>query len=148
VEYVNLKGFLRRATPYERWPAPLNPTLRDAVVLSGVSIIAMVAILLFWPSWLPLANRVFARLPDSRSFLLALELFSALVYVVLWFYTKGLRSGRAIWHRVAFGVSTIGAINGFIIGLKLMFLVYGALIGGYIRRMQNLVQELLILVQK
>lgn len=147
MECVNLKGFLRRARPYERWPAPLNPALRDAVVLSGVSIIVMVAILLIRPSWLPLANWAFARFPGLHTFLLTVNLLSALVYVALWFCTTGLRSGRAIWHRVALGVSLIGAIDGFIIGLKLLALTYGRLFGGLIEEQVRTMRELLNLAQ-
>jgi hypothetical protein len=146
VECVNLKGFLRRATPYEHWPAPLNPTLRDAVVFSRVSIIVMVAILLIRPSWLPFANWAFARLPGSHSFLLALNLFSALVYIVLWFRTKGLRSGRALWHKVAFAETVIGAMNGFIVSLTLAIWLPGPILP-LVQEVLNVAQKILVLVR-
>lgn len=141
MEPVNLKGFLRRATPYERWPAPLNPTLCDAVVLSGVSIIVMIVILLVRPSWLPMAGWAFARFPGLRTFLLTVNLLSALVYIVLWIKTRGLSFGRAIWHQVAFAEATIGAMNSFIIGLKLTALIWGTQMQMILHSV-SLVQEL------
>jgi len=130
MESVNLEGFLRRATPYERWRAPLDPKLRRAVILSGISIVTTLVALWTLPALLPLSDsdfflvlgpqfgRILAAMHQAHPILVALNLISAAVYATLLATTQGLRVGRAVWHWAAFGEVTIGAMNGFILALE------------------------------
>lgn len=131
MESVNLEAFLRRATPYERWRAPLDPKLRQAVILSGVSIATTLVALWALPALLPLSDadfflvlgpqfgRIMATLYQARPALVALNLTSASMYVALLAATQGLKAGRAVWHWAAFGELAIGAVNGFILALEM-----------------------------
>jgi hypothetical protein len=131
MERANLDWLLRRATPYERWRAPLDTRLRQAIVMSGVSsalvllmlwalpVIAQLVpssfLLLLRPQFGAILQLIFrARLP-----LLALSLVSSINCVALTIATRGLRAGRGIWHWVGFGQVAIGAINGLILALAL-----------------------------
>lgn len=126
METVNLEGFLHRATPYERWRAPLDPRLRQAVILSGISIATTLVALWTLPTLLSLSDSdfflvlgpqfggVLAAMYQARPLLVGLNLTSAAAYVALLAFTRGLRAGRAEWHWAAFGEIAIGAVNGFI----------------------------------
>ena len=127
MDSVRLDELLRRATPYERWRAPLDRRLRRTAVLSGVSIlivlVGLTALLVLGPSELP---ALFATL-------LVIDLVGAAVYVWLIVATDRLRTGRPCWHWVALGEVALGALNGLLLALALagglLFLVVTA-IGG------------------
>lgn len=130
MESINLEGFLRRATPYERWHAPLDLKLRQAVILSGISIVTTLVALWALPALLLLSESDFflvlgpqfggivAAMYQASPILVTLNLISAAGYVALLAATRGLEAGRAVWHWVAFGEVAIGAMNGFILALE------------------------------
>lgn len=135
MESVNLEAFLRRATPYERWRAPLDPRLRQAVIVSGISIVTALVVLWTLPTLLPLSDSDFFlvlgpqfggildAMYQARPLLVGLNLISVAVYVALLAFTRGLRAGRAEWHWAAFGEIAIGAVNGFILALEVAMVV-------------------------
>lgn len=135
MESVNLEAFLRRATPYERWRAPLDPRLRQAVIVSGISIATALVVLWTLPTLLPLSDSDFFlvlgpqfggildAMYQARPLLVGLNLISVAVYVALLAFTRGLRAGRAEWHWAAFGEIAIGAVNGFILALEVAMVV-------------------------
>jgi hypothetical protein len=135
MDCVNLETFLRRAMPYERWRAPLDPKLERAVVLSGLSIVAALLALWVLPGLLPPSDSLFflvlgslfrsvlAGVQRVRSILIVLNLISAGVYTALLIATQGLQAGRAMWHWVAFGETVIGVLNGCILLLQVGILV-------------------------
>ncbi len=140
MEIVNLEGFLRRTTPYERWRSPLDPRLRQGVIVSGVSIITTLVALWMLPSLLSLSDSdfflvlgpqfggVLSAMYQTRPFLVGLNLISAAAYVALLVFTRGLKAGRAEWHWAAFGEIVIGAANGFILALEVAIVVINLLL--------------------
>jgi hypothetical protein len=140
MECVNLETFLRRATPYERWRAPLDPKLERAVVLSGLSIVTALLALWMLPGLLPPADSrfflvlgslfraVLAGVQRVRSILIVLNLISVGVYVALLIATQGLEAGRAKWHWVAFGETVIGVLNGCILLLPVGIIAINAIL--------------------
>jgi hypothetical protein len=131
VERANLDWLLRRATPYERWRAPLDTRLRQAIVMSGAS--SILVLITLWelpvisqltpsPFLLflrPQFGAILALISRARLPLLALNLVSATVWVALAIGTRGLRTGRGLWHWVGFGEVAIGALNGLVLALAL-----------------------------
>jgi hypothetical protein len=140
MESVNLKRFLDRATPYERWRAPLEPSFRRVVILSGITIVTTLIVLLLLPKLVPLADSSFFlvlgpvfggildAMLDAWPVLLAVNLASIALYAALLFFTQGLKAGRAVWQWAAFGEAVIGAVNGFVLTLELAIVVINLLL--------------------
>lgn len=131
MERANLEWLLRRTTPYERWRAPLDARLRQAIVMSGVSSALVLAVLwalpIIWqlvasPFLLflrPQFGAILELISRARLALLALNLVSATIWVALAIVTRGLRAGRRLWHWIGFGEVAIGALNGLVLALAL-----------------------------
>ncbi|HEU5101918.1 MAG TPA: hypothetical protein VFU22_23010 [Roseiflexaceae bacterium] len=131
MERANLDWLLRRATAYERWRAPLDTRLRQAIVMSGAG--SALVLLTLWA--LPLISQlepspfllflrpqfgaILGLLSRARLPLLVLNLVCAMNCVALTIATRGLRAGRGLWHWVGFCQAAIGAINGLILALAL-----------------------------
>lgn len=140
MESVNLEGFLRRATPYERWRAPLDPKLRQAALLSGISIAIALVTLWALPGLQSLSDSPFFLVLDSqfdkimtamhqmRTILITLNLICVGMYAALLVTTRGLQTGRVAWHWIAFGEVVVGAGNGFVLAFEAAILVINAML--------------------
>lgn len=113
MQSVNLGGLLERATPYEHWRTPIGRRLYQTSVLGGASLLIVLL------SGAGLRALTPLELPDACLALLFADLVGGATYLRLLVATDGLRAGRPVWHRVAFGLTILGAINGFVLGLAL-----------------------------
>ena len=110
---VTLGRLLRRATPYERWRAPLDRRLGQAAVLSGASIVIVLLVPTALWSLTPFEP------PGAFWALAAVDVVGAAAFARLLAATDGLPTGTPRWHRVAFGLVLVGAPNGFILSVAL-----------------------------
>jgi hypothetical protein len=90
---VTLGRLLRRATPYERWRAPLDRRLRQAAVLSGASILIVLLVPTALWSLTPFEP------PGAYWALAAVDLVGAALFVRLLTATDGLRAATPGWHQ-------------------------------------------------
>jgi hypothetical protein len=111
VRPVTLGQLLASATPYERWAAPLDRRLVACVVLSGVAIGLVLGALTAGLALLP------ATLAGPLYALLALDLVAATLFAAVVLRTDRLRHARPLWHRLAFAITIVGALNGLLIAL-------------------------------
>jgi len=129
---MNLQQVKQKAYSYEHQsPVPLDGQLQRAVQIGGVSTTAAIPISLFFvpvlSSWA--YTGFFWVLGDLSVALLALlrtpvgmgaNVLALLGFGVLWYMTDGLQPAALVWHRVAFGLAVVGAVDLVIIGLPVL----------------------------
>ena len=132
---VNLADLLSRTTPYEQWRAPIDHNLRRAALLAGPTILAGLLLILALPAMLPLTDSSFflvlgdqfggilLALYQLTPFLVAFNLASLVVYLVLLVATNGLEAGRPHYHWAAVVEVLIGAANGVVMALELAIIL-------------------------
>ena len=122
---VNLAGLLEKATPYERWPAPIHPKLRLAAIASGPIVALCLPFLL---SALQSTDGSFAELSGLLTLVVILDIAGLLAYLPMLLVTDGLKEANADWQWVALAEAILGAIHGFVIAAGLAILVIMAAI--------------------
>jgi len=132
---VNLAELLSRTIPYEDWRAPIDDNLRRAALLAGPTILAGLLLILALPAMLPLTESSFflvlgdqfggilLALYQLTPFLVAFNLASLVVYLVLLLATNGLEAGRPHYHWAAVVEVLIGAANGLVMALELAIIL-------------------------
>lgn len=147
---VTLETFLEKARPWEHWRAPLDPKLRDAEILGGISAIATPALLWLIPilggfGATPFFfffgaqfSGVFSLLEFLRPLLVIVDIVTFVLWLMVGAGTNDFTAGRRGWHRVAFVVAALGAVSPFVLTLVLGFALFFFLL--------NLVLWLLLLV--
>ncbi len=108
---VALGELLDRATPYERWGAPLDRRLRACVILSGAAIGIVLAALAAAGLLEP------AVLGGLATALLVVDLVGLALFAGLALSTDWFRHACPVWHRLALAVCIVGALNGLVIAL-------------------------------
>lgn len=131
LQSVNLAELLSRTTPYEQWRAPIDHNLRRAALLAGPTILAGLLLVLALPAMQPLIESSFflvlgdqlrgilLALCQVTPFLVAFNLASLVVCLVVLVATNGLESGRPQYHWAAVVEVLIGAANASVMALEL-----------------------------
>ena len=121
-----------KAVSYERhYPAPMDQQLRRAAQIGGVSTAVAIPVSLFFvpvlSSWAyrgffwflgDLSVGLLAILSSPAG--IAINVIVLLGFALLWYQTQGLQQAPIVWHRVAFGLSTVGAADLAIIGMPVL----------------------------
>lgn len=140
MQNAKLADLMARATPYERWRAPLDPGLVRGMGLAGLSIgIALVALwampmILDLPGldffWIlgPQYVFVLSAIHSARAGLIIMNVFSGITFFVTLGVTRGLRTGRAVWHWVCFGIVAIGTANAVVLSVEIGILAVNLII--------------------
>lgn len=135
MQTVSLQQFVRLATPYERWRTDLNPTLKTATIISGISIATSLTLALLLPNFSGLAESglflvlggtfsgILYFLLESQPLLIGLNLISLLTLGFLVIATSGLKAGKAAWHWVAMIEIIVGAFDAFVIAFQVAIIV-------------------------
>lgn len=133
---AGLSDLLERATPYENWATPIDPSLsllaRWATIASlgsGVLWLAFPFLAALAESGLILvgASLVMAGL-GVRVAMLTLLSVTIVFYGVVMSHTDGLRQGTPAWHYAAYLLVILGTTQVFVLGLYALLLAVNVVI--------------------
>jgi len=109
-------------------------------MVSILSIITTLIALWYLPNILPMARSdfflilrrefagVLSLLYQYRPGLVVLNLIFVFLYLPLFYFTRGLKAGRAEWHWVALGESVVGTVNGFALVIETTIVATNAIL--------------------
>jgi hypothetical protein len=131
VRIMNLSELLSRATPYERWRAPIHPALRRATIIAAPTI--LVGLVVTWATpWMLAfaASDFFIVFGDFVRQVLGIwyrlwhvvvivDCVSLIAFGFLFWKTNALEVGRPIYHWSALVEVLIGVANALVMVLGL-----------------------------
>ena len=136
MQRVTLGTFLEGARPWEHWRAPLDPKLREAAILGGISAVATPALLWLLPPIGGLGTTpfffvfgaqfsgLFALIEFLRPLLVLVDVVTFVLFLAVGSATNEFTAGRREWHRVAFVVAVMGAVSPFVLTVLLGFALF------------------------
>lgn len=133
---LRLDAFLDRATRYETWRTPFDPSLMRLARLAAGANGAALAVWLSYPVVLSLAHGGFFLVGGGfvqGAFLLqlpfvVLALISLVAFGAAYSQTDSLAAGTPAWHYALFGIVAVGALELFALGLVALVIAVNVVI--------------------